>query len=448
MGLINKKLFILFALSIYILLWMLVGFFKQSINSQYYQNHILNSNISLVLEYISKLNINLLLIDPVVLDYLFIRHLSLQKRLITFGILNESIPFLDPLFSIQNFSITLSTNMKKTSIDHIFIEYNQQIIHLAILHKQNSYFLIHKNTAQLPIDIKLSYGDTLRILEPFESKLVENKFSFPRNVSHFLWLYNTSEFLECNQNLANHMENKYNLYQNKSQLNLTILPMRTIVNALNNLEKHHWLAGGTLLGWYRHCGLIPYTQDMDFGLFAEEYDDSIRNYFLGNPTIYLWGTLGLVNDSLEFRLFTGSYTFDLFWAYREGNYRWYGYQIHRTKYKRKIPLIRRLCSCDLFGYRFSIPCSPINYLNNEYGYEKWKIPLEKNYTWINVKYNSIWNDISWMYAVRLYTREGKVRTDKYAIDWIANQFNYSLKTIPTFLNISSNKSVTFLPVKN
>ncbi|CAF4391449.1 unnamed protein product, partial [Adineta steineri] len=111
-------------------------------------------------------------------------------------------------------------------------------------------------------------------------------------------------------------------------------------------------------------------------------------------------------------------------------------------------LIRRLCSCDLFGYRFSVPCSPINYLNNEYGYGKWKIPLEKNYTWINVKYNSIWNDISWMYAVRLYTREGKVRTDKYAIDWIANQFNYSLKTIPTFLNISSNKSVTFLPVKN
>jgi hypothetical protein len=73
-------------------------------------------------------------------------------------------------------------------------------------------------------------------------------FSFPRNVSHFLWLYNTSEFLECNRILANQMENKYYLYQNISQLNLTILPMRTIAYALNQLEKHYWLAGGTLLG--------------------------------------------------------------------------------------------------------------------------------------------------------------------------------------------------------
>jgi hypothetical protein len=50
-----------------------------------------------------------------------------------------------------------------------------------------------------------------------------------------------------------------------------------------------------LKGWYRHCGLIPYTSDADFSLFAEEYDESIRNYFLGNPITYLWGALGLVS---------------------------------------------------------------------------------------------------------------------------------------------------------
>ncbi len=65
-----------------------------------------------------------------------------------------------------------------------------------------------------------------------------------------------------------------------------------------------------------------------------------------------------------------------------------------------------------------------------------------------MKYHSIWNDISWMYAVRLYTPEGNLRTDKYAMDWIINQFNYLLKTIPSFLNILPNKSVTLPPVKN
>jgi hypothetical protein len=44
------------------------------------------------------------------------------------------------------------------------------------------------------------------------------------------------------------MENEYDLYQNASQVNLTIPSMRNIVSGLNKLEKHYWLAGGTLLG--------------------------------------------------------------------------------------------------------------------------------------------------------------------------------------------------------
>ncbi len=73
-------------------------------------------------------------------------------------------------------------------------------------------------------------------------------FSFPRNVSHFLWLYKTSEFLQCNQELANEMKNKYYLSQRSKQFDLTIPALRNIVYGLDKLEKHYWLAGGTLLG--------------------------------------------------------------------------------------------------------------------------------------------------------------------------------------------------------
>lgn len=44
------------------------------------------------------------------------------------------------------------------------------------------------------------------------------------------------------------MENKFHLYQNPSQLNLTVIPMRNVGYALDTLEKRYWLAGGTLLG--------------------------------------------------------------------------------------------------------------------------------------------------------------------------------------------------------
>lgn len=44
------------------------------------------------------------------------------------------------------------------------------------------------------------------------------------------------------------METEFHLYQNASQLNLTVIPMRNIGYTLDKLEKHYWLAGGTLLG--------------------------------------------------------------------------------------------------------------------------------------------------------------------------------------------------------
>ena len=86
-------------------------------------------------------------------------------------------------------------------------------------------------------------------------------------------------------------------------------------------------------------------------------------------------------------------------------------------------------------------------MDGEYGKGKWQSPLEKNYTWINMKFHSIWDDISWMYATRLYTRDGKLRTDKFAIDWISKHFNYSLTSIPSFLNVLPNEPVTLPPLK-
>jgi len=64
-----------------------------------------------------------------------------------------------------------------------------------------------------------------------------------------------------------------------------------------------------------------------------------------------------------------------------------------------------------------------------------------------MKYHSAWDDISWMYATRLYTREGKLRQDKFAIDWISKHFNYSITKIPSFINALPKEPVTLPPLK-
>ena len=141
---------------------MIFGTVKLTKRSNQNSIRLSSSNFYFILNYLAKSPIKIILIDPFVLDYLFIRQLSfeqLQRRLITFGVFNDSIETVRSLFSFQNISIT-------TSKDHLFIEYNQQIIHLAILHEQESYFLIEKNSLQIPDDIQLSYGDVTRVIEP------------------------------------------------------------------------------------------------------------------------------------------------------------------------------------------------------------------------------------------------------------------------------------------
>jgi len=134
---------------------------KQPIRLKYRSN----STFSFILVDLYELKLNLLLIDPYVLDYLFIRQLSFEKfdkQLITFGVIDLSFEIFIQYFQEKNFIIKISKNI---SIDHIFIEYKQKIIHLAILHPYYSFYLIQKNTLSLFDNIQLSYGDTLRAIE-------------------------------------------------------------------------------------------------------------------------------------------------------------------------------------------------------------------------------------------------------------------------------------------
>lgn len=110
-------------------------------------------------------------------------------------------------------------------------------------------------------------------------------------------------------------------------------------------------------------------------------------------------------------------------------------------------MFSKLCSGDLYGFRFSVPCSPTAYFDHEYGKDKWIVPLKKDYKWINMQFHSMWDDISWMYAVRLYSKEGTLRSDELAISWVAKRFNYTYDTVPSFLNVLPNGTVTLPPLK-
>ena len=103
-------------------------------------------------------------------------------------------------------------------------------------------------------------------------------------------------FIECNKTLAErNLQINGVKYQQDVGKNFEISKTAGyITKSLENFHKHYWLAGGTLLGWYRDCGLIPHTQDFDMAIWSHENDDRIKNHFLANPVVTLVVEHGMV----------------------------------------------------------------------------------------------------------------------------------------------------------
>ena len=68
-----------------------------------------------------------------------------------------------------------------------------------------------------------------------------------------------------------------------------------VTSELENMHRHYWLAGGTLLGWYRDCGIISHTKDVDLAIWSHEYDENILKLFMGNSIMNIWLVIGFVS---------------------------------------------------------------------------------------------------------------------------------------------------------
>lgn len=92
-------------------------------------------------------------------------------------------------------------------------------------------------------------------------------------------------------------------YAQNDTINDIVKPIvHYIGDSLEKMYKRYWLSGGTLLGWYRDCGVIPHTKDVDLAFLAEDYEEAVMEQFLGNENVRVWGTLGFVSSSFVCRI--------------------------------------------------------------------------------------------------------------------------------------------------
>ncbi|XP_070287082.1 ribitol-5-phosphate transferase FKTN isoform X4 [Myotis yumanensis] len=149
----------------------------------------------------------------------------------------------------------------------------------------------------------------------------------PKDPMHFLEEIPHSRFIECRYKEARAFFQQYlddstveAVAFRKSAKELLQLAAKT----LKKLGVRFWLSSGTCLGWYRQCSIIPYSRDVDLGIFIQDYRSNIISAFQ-DAGLPLKHKFGKVEDSLELS-FQGKddVKLDIFFFYEETDHMWNG----------------------------------------------------------------------------------------------------------------------------
>jgi len=144
---------------------------------------------------------------------------------------------------------------------------------------------------------------------------------------------------------------------------------------LNKLGVQYFLMGGTLLGFMREKDFIPHDDDMDIGVFSQDWTPKITEEFQAQG--WQWASaMGKVEQGLEYRFIKDGIQLDVFFWYKESDYYWYAAWWKSNAPENIIKL--RFDPFQINHFRineeiFNIPSNPEHWLEQIYG-QDWRTP--------------------------------------------------------------------------
>ncbi|KAF1768492.1 hypothetical protein GCK72_000304 [Caenorhabditis remanei] len=206
----------------------------------------------------------------------------------------------------------------------------------------------------------------------FERRWVGN-FEIPTNTQRFAEFWKRSKYVEC-LGLEMNRNKSEKAYQNGPYSATKLAELR---DELVDMGMYPFLNGGTFLGWYRECTVIPHTYDMDIAVFKENYNPEYAEKVLnGESDFGLRRKFGMLEDSLELTLYPywdQGLSIDLFVMYdgmENGTLTHHyvsGVNSDGTKYRYTYPMYDPWCAAVLHDHIFWVSCSPMKQLKHEYG---------------------------------------------------------------------------------
>lgn len=256
-----------------------------------------------------------------------------------------------------------------TVLLHLFYTKSKDCIQISVFHKRNDFFWIGKAAAtQIRSVAKhLHFGQFEAAFEFFklkQSALAHKSnmmmFLVPNDQVRFLSQIETSRFMECNYDMAKKFNAKHKTLAQNTELNRKVKEgLKLLKNLTSDLMIEFFIACGTLLGWYRQCGVISYTTDLDTGSWSRFTSEELIEQFANNKAgLRMKFLFGLVDNGLEFAVITPSnLRVDLFFLYPEDGKLVVTVHLPSTKsYRRQYYPNFTLCSAELEGMKVLGAC--------------------------------------------------------------------------------------------
>ncbi|CAF0853075.1 unnamed protein product [Brachionus calyciflorus] len=305
---------------------------------------------------------------------------------------------------------------------------------------QISIFYTRKNFLWIPQDNYSNknekfFNDKPRAFNKFDLKQIDYldfKLKIPFDLDQFLYEYKNSVFLECDYETAEQNSILYGSKneQKKQKNELALKKLKNVKSILEGFRKDYWLAEGSLLGWYRDCGIIPHTHDTDLGMFIEDFEPKVKEKFRGDKITPLIAQFGNLNDSYELRVGSNDFWVDIFYFHEHNSTHFYcGYQLGRTKHRTILTKFDKICSVELLNEKFQVPCEAVRYIHEEYDKDDWKVPRSNYKGWPNVFKWGQWSEQEYPYVIKFYGNDGKFLKAQ-TLNYVNNLLSKKLKSLP------------------
>ncbi|KAG8455092.1 hypothetical protein GDO86_001349 [Hymenochirus boettgeri] len=301
---------------------------------------------------------------------------------------------------------------------HYIFKMAAHTIHLVLFYERSGNYLWHgplrlrqKMDKKFVPFRKLQFGRYAGAYNRPELILVtadQFKIWIPKDPSLFLQEIPHSKFLECRYKEARAFFQLYPDDYSVEAIEFRMQAKRLLhlaVVTLKSLGINFWLSSGTCLGWYRQCNIIPYSKDVDLGIFAHDYTPDIVPAF-EKAGLHLKHKFGKVEDSLELSFIEENHVkLDIFFFYEEEKYMWNGGTQAKSgkKFKYLFPKFT-LCWTEFEEIKIQVPCETLQYLEANYG-KNWDVPV-KDWDWKssppNVQPNGMWPVDEFYDVIQIY----------------------------------------------